>query len=390
MLFMLPAALTFILAGICLALQGRSAPALDGYGPDPRLILAALFAWALGIGLALTTLYAFLGKLPKISGAPRRVSIVAYHLALWLVVGATLAVPHIREWIWLHQAQRSPEWRAPGIVAGGTLEEIESIYTQARRETKDPGQLNDAMKSAALDSYRVDVLAYLKSRGVRVAEPGQEDAWVKSVIQVLRASGGRKPQDTLAMVKWVLDEGMPQNFTLKGQAAAFSDVDFYFAAYKDIDSPATRELLRLLVAHGADTVGCDERAPVPCPVVYLSGKGMTPAVRYLLSQGANPNSTDPGGDDTALSAAIRGVNPETVKVLLAAGARLRFEEYANDLVKACEPMQGPDVEKSKAVLRVLHAANPSMSDGDLARYQGTFDNDEQRACVKRFMQGPAR
>jgi hypothetical protein len=72
-------------------------------------------------------------------------------------------------------------------------------------------------------------------------------------------------------------------------------------------------------------------------------------------------------------------------VLLAAGARLRFDAYDNDLAKACGPWNDAYLEQSKAVVRVLHDANIHMTAEDLARYQGPIYNDLQRACIDSFM-----
>lgn len=383
LIFALPTVLTVAILGICLALQRHNAPALDGQGPDPTIIAVVLLAWALGIALAITTLYSLLATQPRLSGQSQRARAAAYHLVLWLAVGGVLAAPYIQERLWWYRMGQTPEWKAPNTIAKGTLSEVERAYTQARAETHDLPLLNDQMKSAALEYLRVDVLKFLKSQGVSFAEPGQEEAWIDSVIQVLRASDGHQPQATLDTVQWLMDEGAAPGFSLKARASDFSTIDFYFSAYQDINGPATRQLLDLLVAHGGDTVGCNDS--ISCPLVYLAAKGMTDAVRYLLAQGANPNSVEPGGGDTALAAAIIGHTPETVKVLIQAGARVRFDARKNDIARACEPESGPYANESRAVVRVLREANIHMTAADLAQYEGTIYSDEQRSCMTAFM-----
>lgn len=381
LLFALPATLCISLMAICLSIQGHDARAIDGNGPDPLILLQLAVAWILGIGLAATTFHGIRATGPK----PGRMRVVAYHVALWIAVGGTFAVPRIGTALSTSRLQQTPEWKAPGYVADGSMDDIERIYTQARNHAKDPIELDDAMTSAALAAYRIDVLTYLKSQGVRVAEPGMEARWFQAILDVLRASGTKTPQATLGMVTWLVDEGAAQGFSLKGESG-LSDVELYGTAYRDIDDPATRELLQLLVAHGADVVGCGDATLAHCPVVYLSGKGNTPAIRYLLAHGANPNAVDPVDGETALSEAIRGGHPETVEALLAAGARPRLEDYHNDLVNACNP----GIEKQEAVVQGLHEANLHMSSEDLARYVPTIEGNDRLACVKRFMERARR
>lgn len=319
--FFLPTALAVVIACIYLPLQGRSAPALDGNGPDPRALGLILLMGILGVALALSTLYALVARPRAASGVAGRTGAVAYHLALWLALAGVVAAPRIRDAFTTYRSHQAAAWKAPDAVAQGALGDIERYYAQARGETDDIVDLNARMATAALTYSRVDVLTFLKGQGMVFAAPGGEEAWIGSILTVLNESRRHQPRATFETVRWLMGEGAPLGFSLKAKAADFSRIDLYFSAYEAIDDPATRELLALLVAHGADTVGCKDA--YPCPLVYLAGKGMTASVRYLLAQGANPDSESPDHDDTALSAAIRSGSPDTVKALLEAGARPR-------------------------------------------------------------------
>ncbi|WP_454691277.1 ankyrin repeat domain-containing protein [Achromobacter aloeverae] len=375
--FILPATLIFLFACIYLPLQGRIIPAVDGNGPDPHALEMLLLMVVMGIALALSTLHAVFAR----SGGRR--GAIVYHTALWLIVGIVIAAPKIRTAFSTYEAQQAPAWNASNAVANGTLKDIERYYAQARAETDDVEALNERMASAALAYSRVDVLMFLKRQGVLFAEQGAESAWIHRILEVLNESRRQQPQATLETVQWLLGEGAPLGFSLKAQAADFSSIDLYFTAYEAIDNPATRRLMDLLVANGADTVGgCQDSKP--CPLVYVAGKGMTDAVRYLLAHGADPNSVDPYDDTTALSSAIRGHSAETVKLLLDAGARLRSDAHDNDLVQACDFSNDAYLEQSKAVVRVLHDASIRTTPEALARYQGSI-NDEQRTCLAAFL-----
>jgi len=365
-----------------LALSGGNA-AHDGSGPDPVGLILMLVVWILGIGLALTTLYAMFAR--RRTGAVKgdRARAIGFHFVLWVVVLVGIYAPEIRATYSMFAMHQTAAWKAPESVGHGTLKEVQRVYLQARQETDNLPSLNHDMKSAALSYSRIDVLKFLKDQGVSFAQPGQESAWIDSVVSVLRASGDNKPQATLDTVRWLMDEGEPQGFSLKARASKFSDFSFYSTAYEDIDNPATRQLLDLLVAHGADTVGCKGKAA--CPLIFVAGRGKTSAVRYLLSQGANPDSVDPGDTDTALTAAIRYHYPEIVKLLLDAGAHPRFEARHNDIEVACDPRRGSDDEASKRVLQVLHEGKIHMTSGDLNRYQYPITDDNQRACINSFM-----
>ncbi|OWT71499.1 MULTISPECIES: ankyrin repeat domain-containing protein [unclassified Achromobacter] len=365
-----------------LALSGGNA-AHDGSGPDPVGLILMLVVWILGIGLALTTLYAMFARRRTGAVKGHRARVIGFHAALWLVVAIGIYTPEIRESFSRRAVHQTAAWRAPETVAHGTLKQVERAYLQARQETDDPSVLNSAMTSAALSYFRVDVLKFLKDQGVSLAQPGQENAWIDSIVRVLRASRDDKPQATLETVQWLMDEGGKQGFSLKARATDFSAITFYFTAYEDVNNPATRQLLDLLVAHGADTVGCKGKAP--CPLIYVAGKGLVTTVRYLLSQGADPNSVTTGADETALASAIRDRNSEIVKLLLDAGARPRFRVHDNDIALACETQSGSDIEASKRVIQVLRAGNLHMTADDLARYQGPIYSEDQRACIRSFM-----
>lgn len=388
--YVLPALLFTVLWVICLSLQGGGAPALDGNGPYPGLILWFLFACALGGGLVLTTLYALLKKPASPGRWKGRLRPGVYHLVLWLVLGITLAGPHIQGMSSLYAMRQSPERRVLDVIPGGGIASFERRYGQALRETREPAQLNAEVKSAAVANFRIDVLRYLKSQGVQVAEPGEEDGWIENVLQVLRIN---VPDDEsprrLDMVKWLLAEGEAQGFSLKARAGEFASTDFYLGAYDDIDAPGTRELLHLLTVHGADTVGCREATSLPCPLVYIAGRDNAPLIRYLLSQGANPNAVDAAEGRTALSEAIGSNDPATMKLLLAAGARLTMNEDRNDLVDACWLPQPFETEQHLKTIGVLHEVDAHLSAEDLARYKLPIDGTQQRNCVQSFMREAA-
>ena len=95
------------------------------------------------------------------------------------------------------------------------------------------------------------------------------------------------------------------------------------------------EIVRLLVEAGADVNSeggrwsaplADARKPV-CEAVFLYGpplyaaasRGHLPVVRYLVSQGADPNGRDCNGR-TVLHAASRAENPDCMQFLLGLGA----------------------------------------------------------------------
>lgn len=95
------------------------------------------------------------------------------------------------------------------------------------------------------------------------------------------------------------------------------------------------EIVRLLVEAGADVNSEGGRWSAPlaearkplCEAVYLYGpplyaaasRGHLPVVRYLVSQGADPNGRDCNGR-TALHAASRAENPDCMQFLLSLGA----------------------------------------------------------------------
>lgn len=385
-LLVLPAALALAIVFVCLLLQQHDARALDGNGPDPGIVIAILLASLMGIVLAVTTLYALFGPPTKRPRTLRRLHVAAYHALLWLAVGGVPAVSYFEASHDPYRTSHTPAGKAEAAVAAGDLADVEKAYAQARGDARtEIPVLNAGMASAALDAQRVEVLIFLKGQGLSFAEPGKEDAWINYILEVLRAGEAHRITATVDTVQWLVDEGAPLGFSLKARASEFSSVDFYFSAYAAVDDPVTRRLLDLLTAHGADTIGCKAAETRPCPLVYLAGKGRADAVRYLLAHGAGPDSTSPDGDETALSEAIVGASAETVKLLLAAGAHVRFEPRHNDLATACEVPPEAQVDERKAVLRVLHEAHVRMSAGDLARYQGTIQDGEQRACIERFM-----
>jgi hypothetical protein len=91
-LYLLPASLFVPLLILCVWIQSWDTRASDGQGPNPELLLWLLAACVLGFALALTTLYALLGKVPRSHSAKQRLGFAGYHLAMWLMLALTFAM----------------------------------------------------------------------------------------------------------------------------------------------------------------------------------------------------------------------------------------------------------------------------------------------------------
>ncbi|UPG89466.1 ankyrin repeat domain-containing protein [Luteibacter aegosomaticola] len=386
-LYLLPASLFVPLLILCLWIQSWDTRASDGQGPNPELLLWLLAACVLGFALALTTLYALLGTVPRSHGVKQRLGFAGYHVAMWLLLGLTFAIPSLNEAFAQRQADKSPESVAYRALDEGRIEDFKRLYVEARKTPSSREVLDDEAVSWALVNYRPDILDFMRANGVPLVVEGVGRQWEDRVMTVLRSRGHRPARETLDMLNWVLAQSAPNDVSFKG-SVAFSDTELYESAYRDIDSPDTRELLNVLVAHGADIVGCTEATTRECPLIYFARRGETPIVRFLLSQGANPDSENTGGSsETALSAAIATGQADTLKVLLANGAHIRKGEYENDIIFAC--WHGPDADEPQRQVsrQTLHDAGIHLTQDDLSRYKLDF-NDDQRPCIESFMEHP--
>lgn len=319
-LYLLPTLLFILIAAIAVSMQGWHTAGLDGQGPNPEYLLLFLLGLALALALAVTTLYAIFGKAARSTSGKGRFGAVGFHGALWLVLGLILALPHINTAIEQQREARSPEARAYAALNENRIEDFKRLYQEARQASPSTGLLDEEMMSWALENYRTDILAYLEAHGAPLVVDGVGPTWEGRVIEVLRSRGGRSARETLDMVNWVLAQNGPKTVSFEG-STSFSDVELYESAYRDIDTPDTRELLDVLVAHGANIVGCTETDSRACPLVYFAAKGNMPFVAFLLSHGADPNSADPNNSSiTALSEATSANHADVAKLLLEYGA----------------------------------------------------------------------
>jgi hypothetical protein len=355
----------------------------DGGGPDPLAVLALILMWPAGIALVHSTLIAAV----LLAGGKRRAREAKESLVgngiLWLLIIAVWAWPRLNTAYDHAQYDRLETSKTFAAIQEGSLADFEKHYAKAQAEHPYEGFANSVKTDAELAS-RLDIMKSLKDKGMAFAAAGNEDGWINSVGYVVRSESA-DPRTRLEAVRWLLAEGAPFGYSLRRKSEVFSNPELYWKAYKDLSNPITRQLLDLLMAHGADINACE--GGKSCPLWFMARFGKTDAVRYLLSHGAQVDRADTADGSTALSQAIQDGNPATVKVLLDAGATIADNEHRSDIVLACDMLTRIKNDDIRQVLQLLRGAQARAAQDRQEKYTGgrSVSDPEEAECVKSFM-----
>lgn len=192
-----------------------------------------------------------------------------------------------------------------------------------------------------LKGAKVDVEYYDGETPLSIAmESGNSD-----IVDTIRNAGGKlkKPnpafdlsraverEDYLA-VKTMLKNGVNPN-----APGALNWTPLITASYR-----GSLEFVKLLIAHGAkvDLVPLDDGYRGDTALAYAAEANNIEVVKYLLKNGANPNSFESYGQSPLSQAASKGA-VESGEILLAAGAKFNYAwKEGSVLVSACRGIGG--------------------------------------------------
>ncbi|HLV78817.1 MAG TPA: ankyrin repeat domain-containing protein [Chthonomonadaceae bacterium] len=233
------------------------------------------------------------------------------------------------------QEPKTPEDRLLRAVDSGDKETIlallnRGINPNAPNSYKTPPLVAAARRASDEDGLRL--LRLLVEHGAEVN--GTDSFGDTPLISATTASGPFEQQGPIQAIEYLLSRGADINHKDSAGATALS-----WAM-----TPGRNQILRTLLAHGADIYDAGPKESDYTPLHYVACGNDTARVKMLLQKGENANAKD-GMGRTPLILAAEGGSVDTLQALLDAGADVNAK----------------DLQNNTALLVALHSQSPDAA-----------------------------
>jgi hypothetical protein len=379
----------------------------DGNGPgaDALAFLAALVLAGISLAhsLLVTILYAKTHPGKAQAGKIFHGIVAAILLLYWVVTEVVPAIDiKIAHLIYDYSPSRKHRDALLEAAENSPLKNFTEVFARREISGKDADEFRNKLIDTAAAHQRLDILKFLKEKGVPVAGKDQA-AWIAHVAAATNRTalpyyspvkpGPYSHASPLSTVQWLLDEGASYHYRLANGSRNFFDQSSWLfkPSFQDgavdncstsahLESPENIALYSQLVNHGADVHACGE-AYDNCGMALAIQKNCVAQLEFMLARGIRLDKNPDGREMFAFREAIANGHIGIVKALLKTEPNPGSLIDSWKLKSACYNALHDDDGNRKALLLLLRDAH-AVSATQIA--ESGLELDLKSGCLKLF------
>jgi hypothetical protein len=198
----------------------------------------------------------------------------------------------------------------------------------------------------AIRNQRIDVLDALETQQIPIITANNQEQWRELIAQVSLTK--EVTQQDYDLLQWFVERGKKFNYRL---AEDIGFLEGYNICYTNLEDPIAQKFADLLIEMGGNINAVTEySAPA---VWYCSRFNKLDQLKFLIPRGADIKADGGSSYHSPLGEAIDNHNLDIINLLIAAGAKPRFNEWEDDLELACVKLN--DQENSGVAQSVIAA-----------------------------------